>query len=53
MNETCAHCKVAGEVGKEIFPYSISKGVTAWLHSACERAYYWAWKAANAPESLL
>jgi hypothetical protein len=53
VTEPCAHCKRLGHVGRDVFPYSMAKGVTAMLHSACERAYYAAWRAQYKPESLL
>ena len=48
--QACAECRQPGAVGADVVPYSVQgrngKGLTRWLHPACEpawRAKYLAW----------
>lgn len=31
----CDHCKVDGQAGAQILPYSVAPKVAAWLHRGC------------------
>jgi hypothetical protein len=46
--ELCQYCKVGGQVGAQVLPYTFAKGDLRWLHrEPCMGLAWNAWKAAN------
>lgn len=49
----CEHCKVEGQVGKEILPYSFAPKDYRWLHrEPCFGLAWNSWKAASEPQKV-